>query len=54
MTMSSKKSWQTPNLMEYGTIEKMTELSSSDIQQINRLIMNGAGAIGLFASMEGW
>jgi hypothetical protein len=52
--MSNKKSWQTPNLMKYGTIEQLTELSSSDIQQINSLIMNGAGAIGLFASAQGW
>jgi hypothetical protein len=52
--MSNKKSWQTPNLLQYGTVEQLTELSSSDeIQQINRLIMNGAG-LGLFASAVGF
>jgi hypothetical protein len=50
--MSNKKPWQTPNLMKYGTVEQLTALSSSDIQQLNRLIMNGAGAIGLFASLD--
>jgi hypothetical protein len=51
--MSNRKSWQTPNLMKYGTVEQLTELSSSEMQQLNRLIMNGAGAIGLFASLDG-
>jgi hypothetical protein len=51
--MSNKKSWQTPNLMKYGTVEQLTELSSSEIQQLNRLIMDGAGAIGLFSSLYG-
>ncbi len=53
MTMSNKKIWQAPNLLKYGTIEQLTELSSSDLQQINTLIMNGAGAIGLFSSLQG-
>jgi hypothetical protein len=53
ITMNSKKSWQAPNLMKYGTVEQLTELSSSEIQQFHRLVMNGAGAMGLFASLNG-
>jgi hypothetical protein len=50
--MSNKKSWQVPSLMKYGTVEQLTELSSSEIQQLHQLIVNGAGAMGLFASMN--
>jgi hypothetical protein len=50
--MSNKKSWQAPSLMKYGTVEQLTELSSSEIQQFHRLVMNGAGAMGLFASFH--
>jgi hypothetical protein len=52
ITMNDKKSWQAPNLMKYGTVEQLTELSSSEIQQFHRLVMNGAGAMGLFASFN--
>jgi hypothetical protein len=51
--MNNKKSWQAPSLMKYGTVEQLTELSSSEIQQLHRLVMNGAGAMGLFASLNG-
>ncbi len=46
------KKYKPPTLIKYGSLEQLTELSTAEAQQLNRLI-NGIGSLGLFASMEG-
>ncbi|MGB8700113.1 MAG: hypothetical protein WCD18_11910 [Thermosynechococcaceae cyanobacterium] len=50
--MSAKKTWDAPQLVKYGTVEQLTELQYSDLQQLNQFVLNGA-AFGLFASLDG-
>lgn len=50
--MKTKKSWDVPQLVKYGTVEQLTEMPYSDLQQINQFIMDGS-KFGLFASLEG-
>lgn len=47
------KKYKPPTLIKYGSLEQLTEISTSELQQLNRL-MEGIGSLGLFASMEGF
>jgi hypothetical protein len=52
--MKTKKSWDVPQLTKYGTVEQLTEMPYTDVQQINQFVLNGsANAFGLFASLAG-
>jgi hypothetical protein len=51
--MKTKKSWDVPQLVKYGTVEQLTEMPYSDMQQINQFILNDPTVFGLFASLEG-
>jgi hypothetical protein len=51
--LTMKKSWNVPKLFNYGTVEAMTEVLASDLQQINKFTDNGFASFDLFASLEG-
>jgi hypothetical protein len=48
-----KKPWNVPKLLNYGTVEAMTKVLASDLQQINKFTDSGLAAFDLFASLEG-
>jgi hypothetical protein len=50
--MNTKKAWNSPQLVKYGTVEQLTELQYTDLQQLNQFVLKDA-AFGLFASFEG-
>lgn len=50
--MNSKKAWNSPQLTKYGTVEHLTELQYSDLQQLNQFVLKDT-AFGLFASFTG-
>jgi hypothetical protein len=50
--MNIKKAWNSPHLIKYGTVEQLTELQYSDLQQLNQFALKDV-AFGLFASFEG-
>jgi hypothetical protein len=50
--MNIKKVWDSPQLVKYGTVEQLTELQYSDLQQLNQFVLKDA-AFGLFASFTG-
>jgi hypothetical protein len=50
--MKTKKSWYFPQLIKYGTVEQLTEMQYSDLQQIHQFIEKGT-VFGLFASLNG-
>ena len=53
-TMKTKKSWDVPQLIKYGTVEQLTEMPYTDMQQINQFVLNGdSNVFGLFASLSG-
>jgi hypothetical protein len=52
LDMNNKKVWDSPQLVKYGTVEQLTELQYSDLQQLNQFVLKDA-AFGLFASFEG-
>jgi hypothetical protein len=51
--MKIKKSWYFPQLIKYGTVEQLTEMQYTDLQQVNQFILNGSNMFGLFASLDG-
>lgn len=52
--MKTKKSWDVPQLIKYGTVEQLTEMPYTDMQQINQFVLNGSSNVfGLFASLSG-
>ncbi|WP_404785072.1 hypothetical protein [Altericista sp. CCNU0014] len=51
--MKTKKSWDVPQLIKYGTVEQLTEMPYSDLQQINQFVQNSVITFGMFASLEG-
>jgi hypothetical protein len=50
--MKIKRSWDTPQLRKYGTVEQLTELQYADLHKFEQFIFNGS-AFELFASMGG-
>jgi hypothetical protein len=50
--MNTKKAWNSPQLVQYGTVEQLTELQYTDLQQLNQFVLKDA-AFGLFASFAG-
>jgi hypothetical protein len=50
--MNSKKTWNSPHLIKYGTVEQLTEFENSDLQRLNQFVLKDA-TFGLFASFAG-